>query len=152
MDAFLSRCNQSFGKDWIIVFLRNVESSLYRNDSTFLKSTIIQSGSKIWLRLYIEMIPDFLRKQCFHIKCVLFRQCNQYGINSISVIDASLWIHLQESESLSCQLYWTGWIIIGEFYSKTPQNKIHVWKTIAFSLRNWNGRHQTWKNTDSCPI
>ena len=26
----------------------------------------------------------------FHIKCVLFRQCNQYGINSISVIDASL--------------------------------------------------------------
>ena len=48
--------------------------------------------------LYKEMIPHFLRKQYFHIKCVLFRQCNQYGINSISVIDASLWIHLQESE------------------------------------------------------
>ena len=95
-----------------------MESSLYRNDSTFLKNTIIQSGPKIWLHLYIETIPHFLRKQYFHIKCVLFHQCNQYGIKSISVIDASLWIHLQESESLLCQLYWTGWIIVGEFYSK----------------------------------
>ena len=77
------------------VFLRNVESSLYRNDSTFFKNTIFQSGPKIWLHHYIEMIPHFLRKQCFHIKCVLFRQCNLYGINSISVIDATLWIHLQ---------------------------------------------------------
>ena len=58
----------------------------------------IQSGPKIWLHLYIEMIPHFLRKQCFHIKCVLFRKCNQYGINSISVIDACLWILLQEDE------------------------------------------------------
>ena len=51
------------------------------------KNTIIQSGPKVWLHLYIEAIPHFLRKQCFHIKCILFRQCYQYRINSISVID-----------------------------------------------------------------
>ena len=78
-----------------------METSLYRNDSTFLKKTIIQSGPKIWLHLYIEMIPHLLRKHCFHVKCILFRQCNQYGINSISAIGASLWIHLQESEFLA---------------------------------------------------
>ena len=78
-----------FGPDWIIVLLRNVESSLYRNDFTFLKKTIIQSGPKIWLHLYIEMIPHFLRMQCFfYIKVRFFRECNLCGINSISVIDA----------------------------------------------------------------
>ena len=81
-----------FGQDWIIVISRNLEASLYRNDSTFPKKTIIQSGPKFWLHLYIEMIPHFLRKQCYHIKCVLFRQCKQYGINSTSVIDACLYI------------------------------------------------------------
>ena len=78
-----------------------MESSRYRNDSIFLKNTIIQSGPKVWLHLNIEMIPHFLRKQCFHIKCVLFRQCYQCGINSISVIDATLWIHLKKV-SLYC--------------------------------------------------
>ena len=42
----------------------------------------------------------------FHIKCVLFRQCNQYGINSISVKDASLWIHIQESEFSAYDEVW----------------------------------------------
>ena len=35
------------------------------------------------------------------------RQCNQYGINSISVKDASLWIHLQESEFSAYDKMWT---------------------------------------------
>ena len=39
-------------------------------------------------------------------KCILFRQCNLYGINSISVIDASLWIHLQESEFSAYDKMW----------------------------------------------
>ena len=64
----------------------------------FLRKQLFSLDQKIWLHLYIEMIPHFLRKQCFHIKCILFRQCNQYGINSISVINACLWIHLQEDE------------------------------------------------------
>ena len=123
MDAFLSRCSQIFGPDWIIVFLRNVESSLYRNDSTFLKNTIIQSGPKNWLHLYKEMIPHFLRKQCFHLKCVLFRQCNQYGIYSISVIDATLWIQLQLGKAnlyrINCigQAEW----LLGSFTAKLPK-------------------------------
>ena len=37
------------------------------------------------------MIPNFLRIQCFYIKMRFFRQCNLYGINSISVIDAPLY-------------------------------------------------------------
>ena len=72
--------------------------------------------------LYIEMIPHFLRKQCFHIKCVLFRECNLYGINSISVIDGSLWIHLQESKFSA---YDKMWII-----RKYP----HSLRTQSFSL------------------
>ena len=69
---------------------QNLVTSLYRNDSTFLKKTIIQSGPKIWSNLYIEMIPHFSRIQCFYIRMRFFRQCNLYGINSISVIDAPL--------------------------------------------------------------
>ena len=37
------------------------------------------------MHLYIEMIPHFLRIQYFYIKMRFFRQCNLYGINSISV-------------------------------------------------------------------
>ena len=57
---------------------------------------------KIWLHLYIEMIPHFLRIQCFYIKMRFFRQCNLYGINSISVIDAPLWLGTLQS----CESYW----------------------------------------------
>ena len=45
-----------FGPDRINVFLRNVESFLYRDVSTFLEKTIIQSWPKIWLHLYMETI------------------------------------------------------------------------------------------------
>ena len=38
----------------------------------------------------------------------------------------------EEIDILSRQVYWTGWIIVGEFYSQTSQNMIHVWKTLAF--------------------
>ena len=65
-------------------------TSLDRNASTFLEKTIIQSLPRIWLHLYIEMIPHFLRNQCFYIKMRFFRQCNLYGMNGISVIDAPL--------------------------------------------------------------
>ena len=48
---------------------KNLVTSQDRNASTFLEKTIIQSWPKIWLHLYTEMIPRFLRrKQCFHIK------------------------------------------------------------------------------------
>ena len=52
--------------------------------------TIIQSLPKIWLHLYIEKIPHFLRIQSFYIKMRVFRQCNLYRRNIISVIDAPL--------------------------------------------------------------
>ena len=65
---FWPRLNNCFLKKCGIISLKN--------DSIFPKNIIIQSGPKIWLHLYIEMIPHFLRKQCFHIKCVLFRQCS----------------------------------------------------------------------------
>ena len=51
----------------IIVFLGNVEPFLYRDVSTFLEKTFIQSWPKIWLHPYIEKIPHFLRKQLFSL-------------------------------------------------------------------------------------
>ena len=134
----------NFGQDWIFVFSRNVEAYLYRNDSTFPKKTIIQSGPKIWLHLYKEMIPHFLRKQSFHIKCVLFRQCNQYGINSISVIDACLWIHLQEDEQLLGNF--TAWLPKTwsmferrlHFHWKIEMADINREKTLTLARFNWS--------------
>ena len=171
---FYIEMQPDFGKDWIIVFSRNVDTSIYRNDSTFLKKTIIQSGPRIWLHFYIEMIPHFLIKQCFHIKCVLFHKCNQYGINSIAVIDASLWIHLQESEFsgyinipwgsiiqphryswhdlLSSQLYWEGWIIVWEFYSQTPKTWSMFERRLHFHWEIEMADIDCEKNTDPCPI
>ena len=81
--TFLKKTNYS-------VWAKNLVTSLDRNASTFLEKTIIQSLPKIWLHLYKEMIPHFLRIQCFYIKMRFFRQCYLYGINSISVIDAPL--------------------------------------------------------------
>ena len=73
-----------------------MELFLYRDVTRFLAKTESLFSQEMWKHLYIEMIPHFLRKQFFHLKYVLFCLCNQYGINSITVIDASLWIHLQE--------------------------------------------------------
>ena len=55
---------------------QNLVTSLYRNDSTFLKKTTIQSGPKIWSHLYIEMHPLFFRRQ-------LFSLCQKPGCISI---------------------------------------------------------------------
>ena len=81
------RQDSTFLKKTIIQSGLKMGKPLDRNASTFLEKAIIQSLPKIWLHLYIEMIPYFLM-QCFISKCVLFRQCKLYGINSISVIDA----------------------------------------------------------------
>ena len=97
MESFLYRDDSTFLKKTIIQSgPKNLVASLDRNASTFLEKTIIQSLPKVWLHLYIEMIPNFLRIQCFlcvlffisKCICLFFRQCNLYGINSISVIDA----------------------------------------------------------------
>ena len=54
---FLSRLSNRFLKKCAII-------SIYRDISTFLEKTIIQSWPKIWLHLYTEIIPH-LRKQLF---------------------------------------------------------------------------------------
>ena len=90
----------------MIVFLRNVESFLYRKQ-------LFSVGQNLVTSLDREMHPHFLRKQLFilcqnlvaslyrndstflkytmgffYSKMRFFRQCNLNGINSISVIDA----------------------------------------------------------------
>ena len=101
----IQRCFHISWENNYSIWAKNLVTSLDRNASTFLEETIIQSLPIFWLHLYIEMIPDFLRNwriQCFNINMRFFSQCNLYGINSISVIDAPLWFGIL----LCCESYW----------------------------------------------
>ena len=125
----------------------------------------------MWNHLYIEMIPHFLRKQCFHTKCVLFRQCNQYGINSISVINATLWIHLQLGKASLYRVNCIGQAekLLGSFTAKQPktwsmfERSLHFhWKieiadidrekTLTLVWFNWSLQTIFWPGRIECSI
>ena len=68
MDAFLSRDASRFlAQTEKKVFLRIVESFLYRDVTRFLAKTEYLFSEEIWIHLYIEMIPHYLRKQLFSL-------------------------------------------------------------------------------------
>ena len=117
----------------------------------------------MWIHPYIRMYPHSLRKQLFSLAdSYLCYMSIKYIERSTRDLTAHR-VHGQHHSAINRSITTTkantvdmifyrincighsGWIIFGEFYCQTPQNMIYVWKTLSFSLRNWNGQHWAWK-------
>ena len=85
---------------WLHCFLKKcgIISIVYRDVSTFLEKTIIQSWPKIWLHPYIELIPHFLRKQLFSLGqglvTSLDRNASTFLEKTIIQSLPKVWLHL----------------------------------------------------------